>query len=398
MMTNGLLISFFFRPIGIPFWRQIIWLLGIIIFYRVLIKDRQVKYRYYKIDKYIKITNILVFCFVLVAIFFVYYSPLRVLFSGIQYVFGFSFLAMPYVFTKSKNVYVLFKYFAFLGFFISVGLIIDSITPIFELVKVKENPAERATFFSENSTTLGISYNFLLISVFYCFYCSKNILSKLVFFLVPFLLLAGAWTTGSRQVFFILILTFILSYSYLLLKSTKNRAFMIIVSIVVCVCFFNNAMNFFEQSSQKSRFNQSALEEDVRYKSWIEGAKHFLPDNFEYWIIGRGISSTNGKGDMRGEKFYPHYENTFIARFVDAGYLGLFIYLLPIFYALKLILKNKFTFFSLLMTSFIIGYLFVSFISPNGGHPLSSITLFIVIGLLLNRDKFDIDFHDSLKI
>ena len=398
MMTNGLLVGYLLKPIGLVFWRQIIWLAGLLILYILILKNAEEKYRYNGIRKYMKITNTLICVFSFIALFISDYSLIRILFSDIQYVFSFSFLAMPYFFTDERNRKRLFRYFTLLGIFISVGLIIDSMSPVFESFKVKANAEERTTFFTEHATTMGLFYNFLLIALCYYAYYTKSALMSFFLILSSLLFIPGAWVTGSRQVLLIIMLTLACFYLYVFIKKAKMRLWIGLVFFVVSVFFYNSIITFMNNSNQSSRFEMNMIEDDVRYLRWIEGVRYFSINYVNYWLFGHGIGTTNDAQVTSDEYQLSHYENTYIARFIDTGYMGLFIFLFPVFYIIRLLLKNRFTLFSLLMYSFVTGYLIISFISPNGAHPLSTSTLFIVIGLLLHRDKFDIDFKGALKL
>ena len=182
MITNSLLFGYLFKIIGFQYWRQSIWLIGIIIFYSIINKSPVNRLKFKTLSKYLKVSIVILIIFALKTILIDNFNIVRTINGAINNIIGFPFLCMICVFSYSTQRMKLFKFFSLFGLFISIGLIIDSFFPVSSFLRIDESmvarSVDRVVFLTENSTTLGIFFNFLMICTFYQLYISKTKIVK----------------------------------------------------------------------------------------------------------------------------------------------------------------------------------------------------------------------------
>jgi hypothetical protein len=404
MITNSLLFGFLFKSIGFQFWRQAIWLIGIVVFYKIiqLQPDNRVLLK--------KLSHYLYACIVILLLFFVKtilidrFSVMRILYSTINYIYGIAFIGMACFFANNRDRKTLFTFLHWVGIFICVGLIIDSKTPIFAVFQIDESTfgrsGARATFLTENSTTLGVFYNFLLLCTFYKAHICKKTITRTLYFLSSFLYFFGAWVTGSRQIVLIIICSMFIGYFGLAVKKARYFLGLTLFAVIISVFGGNYIGSLVESitSGMKDRYTKESImiknDDGMRSKKWTDGAKQLLPENMPYWFLGKGIGAPTDRFAASSTEYIgKHFENTYFALFSEMGFFSWYILLFPIIYFCKLFLKSQKTFFSILMFASLLAYCIICWISPNGAAPQSQMALFLTIGLMLYRDKYDVDYN-----
>lgn len=403
MITNSLLFGFLFRSIGFQFWRQVIWLIGAVIFYKIIRNQPDGQLYLKKLLGYFKTCIIILLLFAIKTMLFDQFGFVRVFDAVLKNVYGIAFLGMAYFFTSDKQR--LFNFFSLLGIFISIGLIIDSITPVFAIFQISESivvrSSDRATFLTENPTTLGVFYNFLMLCTFYTFYISKTVVMKLFYFSSIFSYLLGALLTGSRQIVLIMVVSILIVCFGLAIKKTKRFILLLFFTAIVFIFLGSNIASVFNKMTTDlgNRYTAKAVSEDTQRRGqWIEGAKQLLPENMLYWFWGKGLGVASDRFVANSnENIGSHFENTYFARFSEMGLFSWYILLFPIVYFFQLFAKAKKTFFSFLMLASVVAYCSICWISPNGAAPQSQATLFLTIGLFLYRERYDVDSFSIIK-
>ena len=103
-------------------------------------------------------------------------------------------------------------------------------------------------------------------------------------------------------------------------------------------------------------------------------------------FIGEGVGYVHGQKALPGERIGRHFENSIWARMSESGIIGIWLFIFPILIVLKNFkIRSS---IDVLTLSVMLGYLFVSYVSPNGEHQTSQMSLYLVFGLYLYR-KFN---------
>jgi hypothetical protein len=394
MLTNGLLFNFIFQGTVLVIWRQIIWIFGGAILILTIQNNYSEFAKYRKILNHLKWSIIILLVGSLFAFAYNEYNILRIILGWMFYLFGYSFLMLPLIVVKLRKEVVFFKTLAWLGIIISIGLTIDGLYGgIFSIFKTNYSiggryEVVRATFLTEAATVLGVSQVFLLICNLYTSYISKSKFWGAFYIFTSFVFLIGAWSTGSRQVFYILLFTEIVAMYYLMLISEKNKlvtlvfifsAFLAGYFILVPIILKTNYTDYLERfTSDTDRGNET------RIRGWIDGINQLSFSNIGYWFTGHGFTYTMGQQSLPGEKVGYHMESSVWAFFSEMGFFAWYVFFWPWMYSVKLMWNMKKSFLRILFACFLLSYIFIAFISPNAAHPLSTMCLFIVLGFLVN--------------
>lgn len=395
MLSNGALFTWMFIGTPLNIWRQVIWVIGLVILAQLYSKAR--------LTKILKIFLALFSICLIQALYAraIYGFNITRLFYGFWLYFsGLPFIIFPYIYIwsgyKKESFYDLFT---ILGVFMSLGIIIDYttggiFTETLAPASISEGLLEskRYCFLSEAPTTFGVYYSLCLICTLNRMYLCKYNSTKLILLFAALLSIFGAWFTGSRQIVAVLALTFILSFSYYLFRTRDKKGFIIgaiaiIMSILPTVQIF-----LFTDDAYSERYSSESIKEDKRYAYWERGFKENVIDNALIFLFGKAFTLTQGQKAAPNEITGSHYENTFFSRISETGLVGLLLLLIPIIYFAYH--NKKWTFFSVSVFSLYTAYLFICFVSPNGIHQTSQTALFITWGMFLNRSLFDKDYKD----
>lgn len=396
----GGLFSFLFKGTPLVSWRQMFTVIGFLIFlYYFKINER----RFVSVRN--KLLRVTYYClpFCIVGLFFQNYSFLRVGFSFWVYVAGFHLVLFPYILAARENFKpkTLFNFFAFLGLFFSIGLLIDSQTYIFKLLDPntvesltylteEDVTTGRCAFLADEVSTFGIYLSFCCASSAYLLCNTKGKLKQWYYILCVLMPILGSWYSGSRQIFFIVLLIAFFSMIYYAFCIKGNKGQIVVLSLFLfCAMSYYIVPMIAKNDKIAERYTgDSDGGNSMRIRQWESGSKYFI-DHPMALLIGNGIGSVTTKDIRPGEKVYSHYESTFLSKMLDIGFSGLLFVLFPVFLILKYIRqRNDRDLFDFLMLIIVFNYLFTSFISPNGSHPSTQYIMFLIIGIYIVREKF----------
>jgi hypothetical protein len=403
MLTNGILFNFIFKMMGFSMWRQLFFVVGFLIFFHYVNFNNALKQNSSIITKNFFFSLITLFFLSFITFSFSGYNLVRIVYEISFYLYGYILIPLAYYVQKYHKTFQFYKFFHYLGLFISVGIIVDSIVPISFIFH--ENPIialqerevlGRVSFLSENPTTIGLILNFMLTcSVFY-FYLQKKWIKKIVSLFVLIIYLYASFCTGSRQILFIMFVSSIIMGFFIFFVNPRTKDSLILIFIIIgSVFFLSHVLNsLFNNVDEKilERFSIENIEEDTRSDLWKEGLQQFSIDNSRYWFIGHGLGSTQTtQAYMKPNEYsHIHYENTYFAKFHDIGFVSFYFLLWPIFYIFKKVVFKKKSCLKYLFYSNIFAYLFISYISPNGSAYTSQVTLFILVSMVIYYSKFNI--------
>ena len=406
MMANDALFNWLGAKVGVPFWRQLIWVIGLVILIKIA-KDRKYKIPY--IRKTYRQYSVMFGIVVVLAILTLLlegFNIVRILMSFFEYFFGIVFLVFPLVCAQSGwSRSKINKFFIIMGCFTSTGLLLDfstggAITSFFKIVtmqSVDEYQFDYYGRFSFMSTTDSIFTLILCLSTICCFHEyteKKNALSKLVLLLLSAFIMFGSIFTGARQTLAALLIVEVFGLFYVL-RGNKKGILLLGSMVVVLLLAMPSAQRILSKNEGfENRFNKTALQEDERSAVWQEGYRYcFVNTNLQRIIIGDGVGYTLGTYAASNEAKMRLFESSFIARIIDVGVpMALALLLMPVLYVTKYHRIRK---VNTLYFSFLFAYIFISLISPNGLTNQSQMTLFIMLGLFY-RDN-DLELYDSKR-
>lgn len=408
MLSNGLLFNYIFLGTPLRMWRQIIWIVGFYSLFEFLIFN----FGFIKKQKFfihLQLSFIILLVVSVITFFRNEYNVLRIILGWMYYIFGYSFIILPFIIIKLKKEIVFFKFLTWLGIIISIGLIIDGLNNnIFSFVRANyidtdiEVEINRATFLSEACTILGISQLLFMSCNLLTFYLSESKFWKVFYFFTTFIFLVGGWFTASRQVFFILLTSCLLALSYWLITEHKRIFFVLLIIvplIIVTYSFLEFNRNDFESNSYAERYTKDTDGGNaVRISAWGQGIDQLSMANFPYWFIGQGFTYTMGQQALPNEKVGYHMESSVWAMFSECGIFSWYVFFWPWLYSVKLWFKMKKSFIKVLFFCILVSYIFTAFVSPNASHFLATMSLFIVLGFLINFRYADNTLIDKLKL
>lgn len=407
LVINGGLITFLTKGTPFTIWRQLITIIGVFILFWTLknVKEKSLRF---VLKSYLVIISLLFICCI-IGYFFQGYSILRIVYSLWGYVVGFPIIIFPILLTKEKNFNPrrFFAFFSHLGVFLSLGLFIDSQTSIFKFINLSinglENSSEqyidiytsRCSFLAETVTTFGVFLSFTILSSLYLLSVTNNIKKKLYLYFASFIPLVGSWFTGSRQIFIVVFITLFFGLlAYLKQQKKELKYFMMSLCIIVPLILSYVIPLMVENKELLSRYvgdNEGVVSGDEeRVAQWIRGSEYII-DNGYVVLFGNGMGSFAVKGVNRGELKTEHYENTYLMRIIDTGFIGLWTILFPVYVILRniYVMRRK-NILDKLSLCIIFCYLFTSFISPNGASPSTQYIMFVLAGIYLVRNKFEL--------
>ncbi len=399
MLTNGSFFGWLLRGAPLNMWRQLIWICGLAVCYRLVprINVRQLRHIF-------KVEGVLAFGVLLLSLVTVWqydFNYLRIVYAYWMYFAGLPFICLPFLVAKTRYISpkAFYGIFTYLGLFLSIGLIADYASGGYFTERFLINNTEgldgllddgRYCFLSEAPTTFGVYYAF-------CMFCgcmrmtmAKTFLSKLYFLAICMSFMVGAWFTGSRQIVLVLGMMFVGGNLFYLIKGKGIKAHLIVGGILVA-CFAPSLVSsvLMEEKSYSNRYSESSLKEDTRSRAWKRGFNETIADDITVALIGKAVALSQGQKAMPNEIVGSHYENTFFGRLSECGLIGLILLCYPVYYIVRRL--GKWDLFQTLVMLFLISYLTTCFVSPNGQHPTTQTVLFVVLGMFMCRDYFDIE-------
>lgn len=398
MIANDAFFTWLGMITHISFWRQLIWIIGLFIVYKILtVANNKLPYIKSIYRNYKKIF-IVVTIFSVITLILNGFSLLRIVYAIWNYSFGLPFLLFPYVCKqcdwdnrKFNNLFII------LGTFLSIGILTDFlsgglITSMFLIAVTQEDAAFEAgryCFLSTAPTIFAVYYCFCLFCCLNEFSRTDSFLKKYLLFFLSVLFIFGSIFCGSRQTLIALILVECLGF-WSLFKT--NKSVVVMAFLVACTSYLflpiASSMLSDNQGFQE-RYNSEAFQEDDRTSTWMKGVNHcILSPNIRTVLIGDGVGYTQGKGADSPKDVGSHFENTFLARISDVGwFLALWMLLLPVYYIVKY-RRFKLTVNNLYI-SLVLAYLFICMISPNGAAETTQMSLFIILGKFLEDNGYE---------
>lgn len=396
MLASGSLFTWLFQGTPLNMWRQLIWLIGIVTFFRYLRQTEEAELR--NVSKW-HFYFFIYIVFLALFTFAVYnFNLVRLAYAFWIYFSGLPFILLPFIWSDSGfKAQRFYDIFIGLGCFLTIGLIIDFLsggffTKMF-LISVASSLEDilkerRFCFLSEAPTTFGVYYCFCLFCTLYRLYISKHNLTKFLLLLVSLTYIIGGWVTGSRQIVFVLALTFFVSMAYYLCFVMDKKQFLIPVIIIVVITIPSIKSFLFADEAYQNRYSTELIKHDPRHTSWERGFKENVVDDIDIFLCGKAVALSQGQKAHKNEIIGSHYENTYFSRLSEIGIVGVILLLFPILYLCKHWRRN--TFFNVSLLAFFLSYLFISYVSPNGIHQTTQMTVYLAFGLFLKKEYFEI--------
>ena len=396
MLANGALFTWLFLGTPLSFCRQLIWGFGLYV-----VKKNYHKFKDPKLNRFLRLHSYFC-CYVIamsaITIFIYNFNLMRIAYAFWMYFSGLPFVLLPYIISRNKTMSntTFYKIFVYLGLFLTLGLIADYMTggmftSIFLLATASDLEglleAERYCFLSEAPTTFAIYYCFCLISSLYMMYVEKQSKRKFLYLSISLLYFVGAWFTGSRQIVAALGIVFAISMIYYIFFVRDNKS--TILTSLVALAFILPSMKyiFFSSESYEERFSTESIKEDNRYAAWEDGLNEtVLSGDVKMTTIGKAVALVQGQKAAKGEITGRHYENTYYSRWSELGIYGTLFIFIPVLFVFKRM--KKLDFFNVLLISLFLSYFFICYISPNGIHQTTQMTLYLSIGLFLCKEYF----------
>jgi len=401
MLLNGALFTFLFQ--GTPFsaWRQVLWLVGLLILARyAVIKNVYKKECFFSFFVYSSFLILVLQTIYTIAI--QDYSFQRLFYSWWIYLSGIPFFILPYVIDfERKKIANFEKYLIYLGLFFSIGLIIDANTSIFLFIKFKtigKEAAElafegenRASFLSETVSTFAITLAFSLLLTIKSINSSKNKIHQLFMFSIAVITLIGSWFTGSRQIFLLILLLLGISSAWLYFISKKR--FLFVVYFMLSILLLPVLISFMTTNEELAdRYSTKSITSDKRYLLWKQGFDDtILSPDLVTLLLGNGIGYASTQKAAFGENSGSHYENSFLHRANETGLIGLTLLLAPLVGILTSISLKRRDYIDLSAILLCASFVFISFVSPNGATQTTSMTMYTAWGLFAYRKHNNIN-------
>lgn len=389
LLANGALSNFIFARLHLSIWRQLIFALGLYFMIREI-----KKIGYSGLSAYVhKIRGFffVIVAFSLLTIIIDQFNVVRIAFTWWAYFSGLPFIIFPFVAGNCGWSEKKFNYFfIYLGIFQTVGLIIDFFTGgIFtNTFKVMADDTEhliemgRYCFLAEAPTTFGVYYAICMMVCMKEFLREQSASKKYVLLIIAVSFLIGAWFTGSRQIVFVLGLVFSLSLVYLLMFSRKGVTSVLLLALTISVAAPTVMSKLYSDAAYEERYSDDSVKEDMRYQWWREGMQYCIFDfDIKRIVIGEAVGYVHGQKALPGERIGRHFENSIWTRMSETGIIGIWLFIFPVLIVLKNFKIRSFI--DVLTLSAMIGYLFVSYVSPNGEHQTSQMSLYLAFGLYL---------------
>jgi len=140
-------------------------------------------------------------------------------------------------------------------------------------------------------------------------------------------------------------------------------------------------------------FSNSDGGDEERIAYWKQGIGLFGLNEFKFWFLGHGFTSTMGQKLIGAEFLHHHFESAFFASFYENGLFSLLYFTIP-FWSLflfllrrKLFNENEKRIKKLVLVALLCFY-FIFLITPGGIHYTSLMSFSIISGLVFNFTPF----------
>lgn len=393
LLANGAFSNYLFARLHLTIWRQLIFVVGL---YFMIKELRNIGYA--PLARYVsKVKNFffLIIVFSFLAVVLDQFNIIRIVYTWWAYFSGLPFIVFPFIASKcgwsDKKINWLF---IFLGLFQTGGLLLDFMTggvftTTFKVIGDEgEGLAEmgRYCFLAEAPTTFGVYYALCMMMCMKEFLSEKSNTRRYLLLLIAASFIIGAWFTGSRQIVFVLGLVFVSSLVYIFFFSGQGFSSIMLLVVTASLAAPTVMNKLYSDSAYEERYSDESISEDIRYQWWREGMEYCLFDfDVKRILIGEGVGYVHAQKAQPGERVGRHFENSIWTRMSESGIAGIILFILPIIMLLKNFKLRSFV--DIATLSAFAGYLFVSYVSPNGEHQTSQMSLYIVFGLFM-YDRF----------
>lgn len=398
-MANDALFNWIGSLVGIPFWRQLIWAVGLIILFRIVHnKKLYIPFIRKTVRQYI-VFSVIIAVFAILTILIEGFNIVRIIMSFFEYFFGIIFIVFPLVCVRSGwSLSRINRFFIFLGCFIATGLYLDfslggAITSFFRIVTMQSIDEGQFMYygrFSFMSTTDSIFTLMLSLSLFCCFRefsNTSNNLSKIILLGLSVFIVFGSVFCGARQTLAALLIVEMMGILFVIWGNRKGMVAICGVCLLLTMALPIAQNVLSSNKGFESRYTKEALQEDERGATWREGfVRCFIDTNLKRIVMGDGVGYTLGTYAAPDEAKSRHYENTFLARIIDVGVpMTIALLFTPVFYIIKWRRKKK---VNILYFGVILSYIFIGLISPNAASNQSQMSMFILLALFfIDNDR-----------
>ena len=272
MLANGSLFTWLFQGTPLNIWRQLIWILGLIIFFKYIRSLESIKLK--------KVVNVHLYIFIFIVFqalltFAIYnFNFIRLLYAFWIYFSGLPFLLLPFLWReKLFSAQKFYDIFVCLGIFLTIGLIFDYLSGGFFtrmfLISVSSSLKDmlndgRYCFLSEAPTTFGVYYCFCLFCTLYRLYICNDTKSKLMYLVIILSYIIGSWLTGSRQIVFALVLTFFVSVFYYIFCVRDKKSYLVVGILLLLFAIPYVKFFLYSEESYQNRYSVELLKKDAK--------------------------------------------------------------------------------------------------------------------------------------
>ncbi len=396
MMVNDALSNMLGLNIGLPFWRQLVWVIGMFILVKFIFNKRFKISYIRKVFNHNIVLSIIVLILAFLTLLLNDFNIFRVILASIDYFYGLPFIIFPYICIqngwRSKKIDY---FFIGLSIFLSLGFFIDymlngAISLAFQFIVNEDVQMQfqygRYNFLSTTNTILTMP---LCIGLFSCFRNYSNTKSFIMRFLLLFftaIIIFGSIFSGARQTLAALTIVEVIGM-FSIIANSHFGLLKVSFSIILISLFIPIAKEILSNNKGfEERYSSETIKEDDRIKTWKAGVDYcFFNTTPRRALIGEGVGYTLISRAAASEKKGKYYENSFLARISEVGIIiGFITLLLPIFYIIKYHKRRK---VNILYYSFLLAYLFICMASPNGLANQSQMALFILLGLFFEDNN-----------
>lgn len=397
MLFNGSFFGWLFSRPPFNAWRQLIWIIGLIISYYIVPSfHSKPLLKVFRVEMWFAFV---IFILSLLTILSYNFNFIRIAYAFWMYFAGLPFICLPFLVSNSRIIkletfYSIFMYF---GLFLSIGLILDYSSGGYFTEKFLIRDSEglegllddgRYCFLSEAPTTFGVFYTFCMFCGLMQMNLAKNLVAKLLYLIICTSFLVGCWFTGSRQILAVLGMMFAGGILFYILKVRDSKVHVILGIILGCLFVPTIISSFMmKENSYVNRYSEQNIREDTRSNAWERGWKETVVDDISILVFGKAVALVQGQKAHPNEIIGSHYENSYFARLSECGIIGVLLMCYPAIYILRRL--KRWDFFQILLMILIAAFLFTGYISPNGQHQTAQTIMYVAMGMFMCRTFFD---------
>lgn len=390
LIANGAFSNFLFLNLHFSAWRQFIWIIGI-----YLMNQYSYSFNDFRLNQLMnkeKVSFLIVCLLSLITIITYNFNLMRITYSCWLYFSGLPYVIFPFFLNKCGwNDHKINRIFIFFGIFQTVGLLADYLsggffTLMFQVGDDSYSLLEngRYCFLAETPSTFGIYYSLCMVMTLKELIISKTSFKKMILFLVSISYIIGGWFTGSRQIVAVLVLVLLVAVWFLIKKDKKSQNILLIASVLLIFIAPKLESALYKQTAYNNRYSVESIKGDEREELWRKGFNYCIAEmNVKRIIMGEAVGFVSGQKAAKNEASGSHFENSYWARMSEIGLFGIWLFLLPLSILLRHFEKRNI--FELLYLTFMLSFLFTSYVSPNGASPTAQMSIFIILGFFISE-------------